>query len=65
MKTRFASKMNMFEALKFENAIILCYEQQQTMALQHRVFKAEVWAIAKTLTCILNLVITTCVMNQS
>ncbi len=54
----------MFEEA-FENAIILCYEQQRTIALQHRVPKAEVWAIAETHICTLNLVITTCVMNQS
>lgn len=56
----------MFEkALEFENAIILCYGWQHTMALQHRVPKARVWAIVEAFTYVLNLVVTTCVMNQS
>jgi hypothetical protein len=34
------------------------------MALQQKVPKAKVWAIAKALTHVLNLVVTICVMNQ-
>ncbi len=37
------------KTLKFKNVIILCYGQQQAMALQQRVLKIEVWAIAKAL----------------
>jgi hypothetical protein len=35
------------------------------MVLQHRVLKAQVSAIAKVVTYALNLVVSTCVLNQS
>jgi hypothetical protein len=66
MKTRFASKVIMFEKiLEFKKAIILCYGQQKTIVLQQKVPKVETWAIAKTLTSILNKVVIACVINQS
>ncbi len=43
VKTRFASKAIMFkEVLEFKGAILLCYGQQKTIALQQRVPKAKV-----------------------
>ncbi len=66
MKTRFASKVSMFgKILEFKKAIILCYGQQKTIVLQQMVPKVETWAIAKTLTSILNKVVIACVINQS
>jgi hypothetical protein len=60
MKTKFASKMIMFDKLlKFKEAIFLCYGQQRTLTLQQKVSKVEVWRIAKTFTSILNHVATT------
>ncbi len=35
------------------------------MVLQHRVLKAQVWAIVKVVTFALNLIVSTCVLNQS
>ncbi len=35
------------------------------MVLQHRVLKAQVWAVAKVVTFALNLIVSTCVLNQS
>jgi len=59
-------KVIMFEKiLEFKKAIILCYGQQKTIVLQQRVPKVETWAIAKTLTSILNKVVIACVINQS
>ncbi len=56
----------MFEKiLEFKKAIILCYGQQKTIVLQQKVPKVETWAIAKTLTSILNKVVIACVINQS
>jgi len=60
MKTKFASKMIMFDKLlKFKEAIFLCYGQQRTLTLQQKVPKVEVWGIAKAFTSILNRVATT------
>jgi hypothetical protein len=56
----------MFEEIfEFKNAIILYYGRKKSMALQHRVLKAQVWAMAKAITSSLNLVVSTCVLNQS
>jgi hypothetical protein len=48
---------------EFENAIILYYGRKKSMALQHRVLKAQVGAIAKVITSTLKLIVSTCVLN--
>jgi hypothetical protein len=56
----------MFEkVLEFIEAILLCYGWQKIIILQQTAPKAKVWAIVKTLTFVLNHVVTACVMNQS
>jgi len=66
MKTKFASKVIMFnKLLKFKEAIFLCYGRQRTITLQQKVPKVEVWGITKAFTHVFNHVVTTCVMNQS
>jgi hypothetical protein len=35
------------------------------MVLQHRILKAQVWVVAKVVTFALNLIVSTCVLNQS
>jgi hypothetical protein len=52
------------ETLEFKQIIITYYERQKTIALQQRVPKAQMWAIAKV-TLTLNPMVITCVMNQS
>ncbi len=54
----------MFEDIfEFENDIILYYGMKKSMALQHRILKAQVWAIAKAITSTLNLIVSTCMLN--
>jgi hypothetical protein len=66
IKTRFASKVIMFEkTLEFKQTIITCYKRQKTIALQQKVVKAQTWVVTKVITSTLNHVVTTCVMNQS
>jgi hypothetical protein len=38
---------------------------KKTLTLQHKIPKAQMWAITETITHCLNLVVTTCAMNQS
>ncbi len=48
MKTKFASKVIMFDKLlKFKEAIFLCYGQQRTLNLQQKVLEVEVWELQK------------------
>jgi hypothetical protein len=43
MKTRFASKVIMFEeTLEFNNVIIICYGKQKFVVLQQKILKAQV-----------------------
>jgi hypothetical protein len=66
VKTRFVSKVIIFEkVLEFKKVILLCYGQQKTTILHQKVPKVEVWVIAKTFTCVLNHVVIAYVMNQS
>jgi len=54
----------MFEKIfEFKNSIILYYGRKKSMGLQHRILKAQVWAIAEVVTSTLNLVVSTCVLN--
>jgi hypothetical protein len=54
MKTKFASKVIMFEEiLKFKNVFILCYNRQKFVALQQKVPKAQMWAIVEIITFVL------------
>jgi len=56
----------MFEkTLEFKNAIILCYGRKKIVVLEHKVFKAQVWVVAKVVTFAFNHVVFTCVLNQS
>jgi hypothetical protein len=65
-KTKFASKVIMCEeTLEFKQAIITCYGKQKIVTLQQKVLKAQMWAIVEAFTSFLNLVVTTCVINQS
>jgi hypothetical protein len=65
-KTKFASKVIMCEeTLEFKQAIITCYGKQNTVTLQQKVLKAQMWAIVEVTTPCLNLVVPTCVKNQS
>jgi hypothetical protein len=64
MKTRFVIMVE--NTLKLKEAIILCYEYLKTIILQEGNFlKVEVWVIAKTLTNVLNCVVTTYVMKSN
>jgi hypothetical protein len=64
VKIIFANKVIMFEKIfGFKNVIILYYGRGKSMALQHKVFKAQVWAIAGVITTTLNFVGSTCVLN--
>jgi hypothetical protein len=54
----------MFEKkIEFKNAIIHYYGRKKSMALQHKVLKAQVWAIVEVVTSTLNLVVSTRVLN--
>jgi hypothetical protein len=67
VKTRFFSKVIKFkQVLEFKKVILLCYGWQNTITLQQKVLKVEIWAIPKALIGVFeNCVVTTCVMNQS
>jgi hypothetical protein len=66
MKTKFVNKVIMFEEiLNFKQAILLCYGRQKTVTLQQKVLKAQMWVITETIIHCLNLMVTTCAMNQS
>ncbi len=66
IKTKFASKVIMFDkTLEFKQIIITYYERKNIVVLQQKVPKAQVWAIAKVVTLTLNLMVIVCVMNQS
>jgi hypothetical protein len=62
IKTKFASKVIMFEkTLEFKKTIITCYGRQNTITLQQRIPKAQVWAIVKVVTSCLNPMVMACV----
>jgi hypothetical protein len=64
IKTKFASKVIMFEeTLEFKQTIITCYGRQNTITLQQKIPKAQVWAIVKVVTSCLNPMVMACVMN--
>jgi hypothetical protein len=64
VKTKFASKLIMFEdVLEFKQSIITCYGRHKIVTLQHKVPKAQVWAIIEVITSCLNPMVTSCVMN--
>ncbi len=66
VKTIFISKVIMFkETLEFKNAIILCYDKQNSIALQQIIPKAQVWVIHEVITSTLNHIVLTYVMNQN
>jgi hypothetical protein len=65
IKTRFTSKVIMFEeTLELKVVILLNYGRQKTLSLQ-QLPKAQVWAITKIDTMSLNPMVTACVLNQS
>ena len=65
MKTRFASKVVLFqETQEFAKAINLCYGRQ-SIKLQERMSSPLTWAIAKVVTETINLVIKQSVLNQT
>ena len=65
VKTRFASKVLMFQqALQFRATISLCYSRQ-TMALQNRVPLGQTWAVVEAISSTLSPVVSACVLNQS
>jgi hypothetical protein len=54
----------MFEEIfEFKNVIILYYGRKKSMALQHRIFKTQVWVIVEAVTSTLNFVVSTRVLN--
>jgi hypothetical protein len=67
VKTRFASKVIMFEeTFQFKNAIILCYGKQNYFFFQQKIPKAQVWAIVEVIASTLHLVVLShCGMNRS
>ncbi|KAJ7538060.1 hypothetical protein O6H91_11G033100 [Diphasiastrum complanatum] len=65
VKTRFASKVILFqETLEFREAIITCYSRQ-SLALQSRVPSPQIWAIAGAVSSTLIPVAKQCVLNQT
>lgn len=63
VKTRFVSKVIMFEeTLKFKQ-VMLCYGRQKTLNL-HRVLKAQVWGIVEAIITYLYPLMGACIMNQ-
>jgi hypothetical protein len=65
IKTRFASKVIMFEeTLKFKATILLCYGKQKTLVYSN-VPKDQVWTIVEVVTTCLNFVVSPYVLNQS
>jgi hypothetical protein len=64
VKTRFASKVTLFqETLEYVNAINICYTQQSS-TLQVRVPNGLTWAIARTIIETLNPIVHQCLLNQ-
>jgi len=65
VKTRFASKVIMFEeTLQFKNAVIFCYGKQNSIVFQQKIPEAQVWAIVEAITSTLHLVVLShCEMN--
>ena len=65
VKTRFASKVVLFqETQEYADAISICY-RRQSLKLQARVPSGMTWAIARTVTQTLNPVVQQCVLNQT
>jgi hypothetical protein len=65
VKTRFASKVVLFqETLEYSLAIIICY-QRQSLQLQACIPSGLTWAIARVVCDILNPVVEKCIMNQT
>jgi hypothetical protein len=65
VKTRFASKIVLYqEMLEYNCAITLCYHRQ-SLHLQVQVPSNSMWATAKTITSILNPIVQQCVLNQT
>jgi hypothetical protein len=51
--------------LEFKNAIFFCCDKKQSIVLQQRLPKVEMWAIVEIATFALNPIGLACVMNQS
>ena len=65
VKTRFASKVVLFqETQEYADAISICY-RRQSLKLQARVPSGMTWATARTVTQTLNPVVQQCVLNQT
>ena len=65
VKTRFASKVVLFqETQEYADAISICY-RRQSLKLQARVPSEMTWATARTVTQTLNPVVQQCVLNQT
>jgi hypothetical protein len=65
VKTRFASKVVLFqETQEYADAINICY-RRQSLKLQARVPSGMTWATARTVTQTLNPVVQQCVLNQT
>lgn len=65
MKTRFASRIVLFqETLEYALAINICY-RKQSLALQARVPDGLIWVDARALTETLNPVVEQCMLNQT
>jgi len=65
MKTRFVSKVILFEeTLEYADAINIWYEVQ-SLKLQAQVPTGVTWTVARTVTKTLNLVVKQCVLNQT
>jgi hypothetical protein len=50
---------------EFKNAIFFCCDKKQSIVLQQRLPKAEMWAIVEIATFTLNPIRLACMMNQS
>ena len=65
VKTRFASKVVLFqETQEYADAISICY-RRQSLKLQARAPSGMTWATARTVTQTLNPVVQQCVLNQT
>ncbi|KAG0573230.1 hypothetical protein KC19_VG160100 [Ceratodon purpureus] len=65
VKTRFASKVVLFqEMLEYADAINICY-RGQSLKLQERVPSGLTWAVARTVTGTLNAIVKQCILNQT
>jgi hypothetical protein len=51
--------------LEFKNAIFFCCDKKQSIILQQRLPKAEMWVVVEIATFTLNPIGLPCVMNQS